>query len=198
MKLLGIFGAFAASVFVAAPATAAVTLNGSVAVAVVGVSSDTASIDYGTTFTNTLYSVVGTTDGDFAGIGGVQFNISALTAAVGTSFTFLSAFGDYSGTVTGVDVAGGVTNRTVSAYVLGVFSPKGALAGYIAGPASTTFSFTQTGLSATTSGSFTLASPPAPITSVPEPATWGLLVVGFGLMGASLRYRRRSANVRFG
>lgn len=198
MKLFGLLGAIAAITLTAAPATAAVTVNGSVAVAVVGVSSDTASINYGTTFTNTLYSVVGTTIGDFGNLGGIQFNISSLTTAVGSSFSFLSTFGDYTGTVTGVDVRGDVTNRTVSAYVLGMFTPKGALAGYIAGPASTTFSFTQTGQSAAISGSFTLASPPAPVTSVPEVATWGMMLVGFGLMGASLRYRRRSANVTFG
>ncbi len=198
MKLFGLLGAIAASALTAVPATAAVTINGSVAVAIVGVSSNTASIDYGTTFTNSIFSVVGSASGNFAGIGGFQVNISPLTAAIGASFSFLSDFGDYTGTVTGVDVAGAVTNRTVSAYVLGIFTPKGALAGYIAGPASTTFSFTQTGLSAATSGSFTLASPPLPISPVPEPASWGLLVVGFGLMGASLRYRRRSANVTFG
>lgn len=197
MKLFGLLGAIAAITLAAAPATAAVTINGSVAVAVLGVSSDTASIKYGTTFGSDI-SLVSSAMGDFGGLGTIPLSISSFTAAVGSSFSFLSDFGDYSGTVTGVEVAGGVTNRTVSAYVLGMFTPKGTLAGYIAGPASTTFSFTQTGQSAAISGSFTLASPPAPVTSVPEVATWGMMLVGFGLMGASLRYRRRSANVTFG
>lgn len=33
----------------------------------------------------------------------------------------------------------------------------------------------------------------ASVTSgVPEPTTWGMMIVGFGAMGASMRYRRRS------
>ena len=31
--------------------------------------------------------------------------------------------------------------------------------------------------------------------AVPEPATWAMMLLGFGLIGASLRTRRRSANV---
>jgi hypothetical protein len=31
------------------------------------------------------------------------------------------------------------------------------------------------------------------VAAVPEPATWGLMVLGFGMMAASMRYRRRHA-----
>ncbi len=31
------------------------------------------------------------------------------------------------------------------------------------------------------------------VAAVPEPATWALMIVGFGMMGASLRHRRRAA-----
>ena len=31
--------------------------------------------------------------------------------------------------------------------------------------------------------------------AVPEPATWGMMILGFGMMGASVRYRRRSSKV---
>ncbi|MBA3895590.1 MAG: PEPxxWA-CTERM sorting domain-containing protein [Sphingomonadaceae bacterium] len=34
-------------------------------------------------------------------------------------------------------------------------------------------------------------------TAVPEPAAWAMLIGGFGLTGASLRYRRRRTNVVF-
>ncbi len=34
--------------------------------------------------------------------------------------------------------------------------------------------------------------------SVPEPGTWAMMLVGFGMTGASLRYRRRKTNVVFG
>ncbi|QQV78924.1 NF038122 family metalloprotease [Sphingomonas aliaeris] len=32
-------------------------------------------------------------------------------------------------------------------------------------------------------------------TAVPEPATWGMMILGFGMVGASSRYRRRSGEV---
>ncbi len=33
--------------------------------------------------------------------------------------------------------------------------------------------------------------------AVPEPATWAMMMLGFGMVGAAARYRRRSSNVRF-
>jgi len=33
--------------------------------------------------------------------------------------------------------------------------------------------------------------------AVPEPATWGLMLAGFGVVGAGLRSRRRSTTVAF-
>lgn len=35
------------------------------------------------------------------------------------------------------------------------------------------------------------------IAAVPEPATWGLMIVGFGMMGSAMRYRRRAPKVTF-
>lgn len=32
---------------------------------------------------------------------------------------------------------------------------------------------------------------------VPEPATWAMMLVGFGMMGASMRYRRKNTAVSF-
>ncbi|WP_445192376.1 CHRD domain-containing protein [Sphingomonas sp. Tas61C01] len=32
---------------------------------------------------------------------------------------------------------------------------------------------------------------------VPEPATWAMMILGFGLMGAAIRYRRKSSRVSF-
>lgn len=33
---------------------------------------------------------------------------------------------------------------------------------------------------------------------VPEPATWGMMILGFGAIGSAVRYRRRSTKVAFG
>ncbi|KQS01550.1 PEP-CTERM domain protein [Sphingomonas sp. Leaf357] len=33
--------------------------------------------------------------------------------------------------------------------------------------------------------------------AVPEPTTWGMMILGFGMVGASARYRRRTAKVAF-
>jgi hypothetical protein len=35
--------------------------------------------------------------------------------------------------------------------------------------------------------------PPTPVPSVPEPATWAMMIIGFGLLGGLLRRRRRTA-----
>jgi hypothetical protein len=32
---------------------------------------------------------------------------------------------------------------------------------------------------------------------VPEPATWAMMLVGFGMIGAASRYRRRSTKVTY-
>jgi hypothetical protein len=42
-------------------------------------------------------------------------------------------------------------------------------------------------------GTGTVVATPA----VPEPATWGMMILGFGLVGASMRYRRRATRVTF-
>lgn len=34
--------------------------------------------------------------------------------------------------------------------------------------------------------------------TVPEPATWAMMLVGFGMVGAATRYRRRATTVAFG
>jgi len=42
-------------------------------------------------------------------------------------------------------------------------------------------------------GTFTLSNVTSPVGGVPEPATWGLMITGFGMAGATLRRRRSAA-----
>ncbi|WP_082543528.1 PEPxxWA-CTERM sorting domain-containing protein [Sphingomonas sp. Leaf339] len=37
----------------------------------------------------------------------------------------------------------------------------------------------------------------APAAPIPEPATWAMILVGFGMIGATARYRRKGAQVRY-
>lgn len=68
--------------------------------------------------------------------------------------------------------------------------------------ASPTFSAAtgSSGRSTSFSGSGTFASDPAPLVvgGVPEPASWALMLGGFGLLGATLRTRKASKAVTFG
>jgi hypothetical protein len=48
------------------------------------------------------------------------------------------------------------------------------------------------------SGFTVLPPPPPPPNAVPEPATWALMLLGFGLVGHGLRSARRTVRVRFG
>jgi len=35
------------------------------------------------------------------------------------------------------------------------------------------------------------------VPTIPEPATWAMMMVGFVMVGAAARYRKRSTNVRY-
>jgi hypothetical protein len=44
---------------------------------------------------------------------------------------------------------------------------------------------------------FAKFEPAAAVSAVPEPATWAMMIGGFGMVGGSLRSRRRQTKVAF-
>ena len=95
------------------------------------------------------------------------------------SFT-LSGFGTFTETAAPQVINQGVTasSTSIEAYLPGVFSPAGGLAGFTPGPASFDVSFTRSASAtngavvASTSGSGTLASPPAAVAGAASPRPW--------------------------
>lgn len=181
-----------AAAAIATPAAAVTSMDGTFAASFIGLSSDTPSIGAGSVITNTVFTIVGSVTGDFTSPSGAGSSLSpsSFTATNGSVFSFTSAIGNFSGTVSNVVVGGPTSNRVLSAYALGSFSPLGIYSAFIAGPASVTLSFTQNNAEGAISGGFTLSTPPAPTPGIPEPAAWALLIAGFGLTGAAMRRRR--------
>ena len=50
------------------------------------------------------------------------------------------------------------------------------------------------------SGTGTISLPavtPPPVSAVPEPATWAMMIVGFGMVGGAARYRRHKTTTTY-
>jgi hypothetical protein len=175
---------------VSTSASAATSLDGTFAASVVGISSNTPSIDLGSVLTNTGVTLVGSATGELGPATLTSLTVSPFTATDGAAYSFTSAIGNFTGTLSDVLSAGPVSNRVLSAYALGTFTPAGSFSSFAAGPASLTFSFTQNNANGAISGGFTMSTPPVPAPGVPEPAAWAMLIAGFGLTGAAMRRRR--------
>ena len=178
----------------AAPAYAA-SINGTSSVGAVTTTSSTAHLQLGDVLQNTFGFIGGSQTGDFVGNvpPGTAITESSLTATAGSAYSWTMADGSFAGAVSGspILVINNALSRTLSVYVLGTFTPAGTLAAFTPGPLSETISYTETdapGGAASFSFSGTIASPPAPPPSVPEPATIALL--GVGLLGLGLVRRR--------
>lgn len=189
--------ALSALLALAGPVQAA-SITGTFSAALSDVTSSTFGIGAGSTFTNESAFVTGAT-GDLSGISsGTSLALSSVTASVGSLVSFTSNFGNFSGQVTQVATVP-APNARVGLNIFGNFTPIGSLSSFTAGAADLTLSFTQTGAldgvnQPAVSGSFTFASPSV-VAGVPEPASWALLITGFGLTGAAMRRRKTAVAV---
>ncbi|MCO6418715.1 PEP-CTERM sorting domain-containing protein [Siccirubricoccus sp. KC 17139] len=197
LTMLALAASLLASAAQAAPVST--TIDGTASIGTAGIIGYTGTvIGLGTTFTLPSgsafpnLSYISSTTGQFAGVEATPLVFSAVTATLNAMVQFTSAVGDFVGQIALATVSGATTNRIVSITVLGDFTPSGILDTYLAGPASLTMSFTQTGgAGASVSVSATLASPPVPI-EVPEPMTLALLGVAIAGLGA-VASRRKAA-----
>jgi hypothetical protein len=118
------------------------------------------------------------------------------------------AITDISGTINDVAITG--LFDTGSPYYYFTSGPTfldGSGVRFNAGPATNIAFFHQDGVAndryrvngnGTISAFGPATSSPVSVSPVPEPATWAMVLVGFGMIGASSRYRRRSAKVSLG
>lgn len=156
-------------------------------------SADTGDISTADEFsTGSLFSVIGSGTGDFAGypdldpFGSVTFKLSDPT-----SFTLSSSnFGSFvSSSISVISNSGVGSGHIVGIYILGNYTAGAG--NYVSGSglASITITFNQTGGPNTAiTDSATFAIPPSP---VPEPSTAALAALGISSLGFAA-YRRRT------
>lgn len=123
--------------------------------------------------------------GSFSGAGilaflhGTTASVQASSAAANTSVTFNdSAFLDFHNANHPITETDATFNMNAIAAGVGILNTKSSLRSFIS------------------SGSTQFSSDPAPLVAiVPEPAMWGLLLTGFGMVGFQARRRTRTTSV---
>jgi hypothetical protein len=197
-------GIIAATVFACAPAQAA-NVIGDGTVSIVGLY--TPAVDLGAspnTFTainGPTFEIVGTgsfsaVSGLFGTMNGVVDFSNVVGTTLATSLPDFFSFNDGVGgsykfsvdSVTTIAYTLSPDSKAISLYLLG--STLDTFLGFDPTPTSLTLSFNSTGGSPY-AASATLAIPPAPM--VPEPATWGMVLLGFGAMGTMMRRRQKTS-----
>jgi hypothetical protein len=135
---------------------------------------------------------LGSTTGPGTAIGTIQWSDTVGVTLPEPITDFISLKDSPTGTfkfdVTSVETTGysvTPTSTSISLYLLG--DTYGGYKNYLPGPTSVTLQINKTGKSAY-SAAATLAAPPA---AAPEPASWAMMLTGFGLSGAVMRRRSR-------
>lgn len=131
--------------------------------------------------------------GDFTGPGTyLVHEVSFITGLNGNSaggpFTgFLSNTGVFDGSMFAYDIAYSILISNEDTITLGGNS-------FVAGGYKVFFNplVLTNGTSTPVTGSLT-----ATVSAVPEPATWAMMIMGFGLVGGSMRARRSAVRVRY-
>jgi len=210
MSRIAAVGFVAAAALATAPAQATQIPDGKVSF--VGLFNPTVDLSTNpNTFTATTgatFEISGTggflgATGGFGSLNGVlNFSSTAgatLVQSLANFFTFADGTGhNFQFSVSSVKTINWANTPGVSSsfslYLLG--STVDTFLGYSPTATSLTLTFGNTSGSPY-SAAATLAVPPAPIPTVPEPATWAMTLIGFGAMGAALRRRPRVASVSF-
>ncbi len=122
---------------------------------------------------------------DFGAVG------TTTTEAVPSFMTFTTSGTPFAFDVNSVTTQAFVTSKGSTAITLYLLGTAGG-DGFSASPASETLTLNQTGSSAY-SASASIDSPPAG--GVPEPASWALMLIGFGAAGAFIRRGRLEGNI---
>lgn len=112
---------------------------------------------------------------------------SSIISSDGRNFTLTPA-GSGSGAATSA------TALFFAGTTVGSYDTYSQVANTSAG-ASYTLRFNLTNSSRNQPSGFRVEASNATVGAVPEPATWAMMLVGFGMMGAAMRYRRRNATV---
>ncbi|MBB4155293.1 hypothetical protein GGQ80_003213 [Sphingomonas jinjuensis] len=200
----------ASSAVIAAPANAVTTVtSGSVSSAHLfspAVNLSTTPVTY-SVFNGGTFQVTGS--GDLSAASGRTGTLNGsinFSKTVGTvlaqTLTDLFVFSDGNGgtyNFSGTTVQTVTFSDTPGITTSGSFKVFGSLIDTNLGVGATastlTISFNSTGSSAYSSSATMSIGGVAP--AVPEPATWAMMLVGFGMIGAASRYRRRSTAATF-
>lgn len=134
---------------------------------------------------NAIIDVYITQTGNTTFTGGLLSTFTSNTIS-GLTATLTSAYDTGNGLFTGVVLQNNSFTGT------GMFSAGNAL-GTVTGPWSETVRYRLN----FTGGNGSNFNGTANLTAVPEPATWGLMLLGFGAMGGMLRTRRQTPRVRY-